>query len=137
MRNNLRLERQEETTNKLKGILITDSSSEKNPIALIEYDRLIQFYNFNDGLSIDIVEAIAEIAKNFKTIFESLPVANSTVKKLVADVETGVDIMIEALENISEQAFDDDTPVKDVKGDFENMRTIAIETLRKVVGEKE
>ena len=43
------------------NILVNDITKEQNPIALIAVDRLIQFYNFNDGLSIDEVISIIRI----------------------------------------------------------------------------
>ena len=72
MKNNLRLKKQEPSINKLKGIIVEDITKEKNPIALIEVDRAIQFYNFNDSLYIDDIEAIVEIAKSFEIIYNSL-----------------------------------------------------------------
>lgn len=67
----LRLVRQEKTINEIKGILVIDKNSNKE-IALIEVDQLIQFYNFNEGLSIDVVNTIVEVTKNFHIIYESL-----------------------------------------------------------------
>lgn len=67
----LRLIKQEKTINEIKGILVIDKNMNEE-IALIEVDQLIQFYNFNSGLSINIINTIIEIAKNFHIIYESL-----------------------------------------------------------------
>jgi hypothetical protein len=67
----LKLVRQEKTINEIKGILIVDKTSNEK-VALIEVDQLIQFYNFNDGLSIQVINTIVEIAKNFSIIYEGL-----------------------------------------------------------------
>lgn len=39
--------------------------------------------------------------------------------------------LLRALEEISQHAFDDDTPVEDIVADFERMRTLASEALAK------
>jgi hypothetical protein len=67
----LKLIRQERTINEIKGILIVNKTSDEI-IALIEVDQLIQFYNFNDGLSIQVINTIVEVAKNFSIIYEGL-----------------------------------------------------------------
>jgi len=67
----LRLIKQEKTINKIKGILVIEKNTNEE-IALIEVDQLIQFYNFNSGLSINIINTIVDIAKNFHMIYESL-----------------------------------------------------------------
>ena len=67
----LKLIKQEKTVNEIKGILIVEKST-NSEIALIEVDQLIQFYNFNSGLSINIINTIVDIAKNFHLIYESL-----------------------------------------------------------------
>ena len=76
MRTNLRLEKQEEILGKKQGILVNDISEmkgpiERKPIALIGGNEKIQFYDFNK-LSVDDIEAIVEISKNFFSIFNSL-----------------------------------------------------------------
>jgi|AntAceMinimDraft_16_1070373.scaffolds.fasta_scaffold187681_2 hypothetical protein len=67
----LRLIKQEKTINEIKGILVIEKNTNEE-IALIEVDQLIQFYNFNSGLSINIINTIVDIAKNFHMIYESL-----------------------------------------------------------------
>lgn len=67
----LRLVKQEKTINEIKGILVIDKNT-KQEIALIEVDQLIKFYNFNDGLSVQVVNTIVDVAKNFHIIYESL-----------------------------------------------------------------
>jgi hypothetical protein len=67
----LRLIKQEKTINEIKGILVIEKNTNEE-IALIEVDQLIQFYNFNSGLSINIINTIVDIAKNFHIIYESL-----------------------------------------------------------------
>ena len=67
----LKLIKQIKTINEIKGILVIDRTSNQE-IALIEVDQLIQFFNFNDGLSIQVVNTIVDIAKNFNVIYESL-----------------------------------------------------------------
>jgi len=67
----LRLIKQEKTINEIKGILVIDKNMNEE-IALIEVDQLIQFYNFISELSINIINTIVDIAKNFHIIYESL-----------------------------------------------------------------
>jgi len=67
----LKLVRQEKTINKTTGILIVDKTSNEE-IAFIDVDQSIQFYNFNDGLSIQVINAIVDVAKNFSIIYDGL-----------------------------------------------------------------
>ena len=71
MNKDWKLLKQEKSINELKGILIIDKKTNKE-ICLIEVDQLIQFYNVNDGLSIDDINVILDITRNFHLIFESL-----------------------------------------------------------------
>lgn len=71
MKKDWKLIKQEKSINEIKGILIIDSKT-NDEICLIEVDQLIQFYNGNNGLSIDEVNTILDITRNFNLIFQSL-----------------------------------------------------------------
>lgn len=71
MNKDWKLIKQEKSINELKGILVVDKKT-NDEICLIEVDQLIQFYNVNDGLSVDDVNVILDITRNFHLIFESL-----------------------------------------------------------------
>ena len=66
-----KLIRQEKSINELKGILIIDKNT-NDEICLIEVDQLIQFYTGNNGIGINDINVILDIARNFHLIFNSL-----------------------------------------------------------------
>ena len=71
MNKDWKLIKQEKSINEIKGILVVDKKT-NDEICLIEVDQLIQFYNGNDGLSVNDVNVILDITRNFHLIFESL-----------------------------------------------------------------